>query len=81
MPVNIAINGHVTKIGERIQVLIGAQQHIAAVATITAVRSAKGDVFFAPETETTTAAITGFDLDCHLVNKFHQPLPATCPQR
>jgi hypothetical protein len=59
------------KIEEGLFDTCGFDYYITALAPVSTVRTAFGHVFFAPETDTTTAAVTGPDVDSDLVNKTH----------
>ncbi len=59
------------EIDQRVDAAVGFQQHAAAVAAVTAVRSAHGNVFLAPETDTAIAAVTGTHIDFRLIYEFH----------
>jgi hypothetical protein len=48
-----------------------SDDHIAAPAAVAAVRSAAGDVFFAPKADTSAPAIAGLDGNNRIINKFH----------
>ena len=41
------------------------------VAAVAAIRSAKGNVFFTPETDAAVAAVAGFNPDNDFINKLH----------
>jgi hypothetical protein len=49
----------------------GFDYHITAFAPVSTVRTAFGHVFFATKTYTTTASVTGTDVDFDLVDKTH----------
>jgi hypothetical protein len=59
------------KIEEGLLDTCGFDYHITAFAPVSAVRTAFGHVFFATKTDTTTAAVTGPDVDFDLVDKTH----------
>ena len=59
------------KIEEGLFYTSGFDYHITALAPISTIRTAFGDVFFAAKTHTTTAAVTGPDVDFDLVDKTH----------
>jgi len=59
------------KIEESLFCQCGFDYHITALATVSAVWTTFGYVFFAAETDTTIAAIAGPDVDFDLVNKTH----------
>jgi len=63
----------VAKVHERIEIRIGNQHHISAIAPITAVRSTAGNVLLAPKAHATAAAIACFHTDIDLVDEFHLP--------
>jgi hypothetical protein len=48
---------------------LGAQRYAAAVASITARRTAVRDILFAPKSHAAVAAIAAFYFDCCFVNK------------
>ena len=57
-------------IGERQQILRGLDDNAAAVAAVAAVGAAFGDKLFAAEADAAVAAVTGFDMDPHEIDKF-----------
>jgi hypothetical protein len=61
-------------VGEGIQFRIRDQVDAAAVAAVAAVGTAEGNVFLPPETDTTVAAIAGFNPDEDFIDKFHDAL-------
>jgi hypothetical protein len=58
-----------TEVQQRIVMLAGDQDHIAALASVAAAGPAARDKFFAPEREAAVAAVAGFDGDYNLINK------------
>jgi hypothetical protein len=59
------------KIEEGLFDTCGFDYHITALAPISTVRTSFGHVFFTTKTNTTSAAVTGPDVDFDLVNKTH----------
>jgi len=59
------------KIKEGLFDTCGFDYHITAFAPVSTVRTAFGHVFFATKADTTTAAVTGTDVDFDLVDKTH----------
>ena len=57
-------------IGKRQQILSGLDDDAAAVAAVAAVGSAFGNELFASETDAAVAAMAGFDVDPHEIDKF-----------
>jgi len=64
-----------TEVKERVVVLAGDQDHIAAAAAVAAAGSAARNEFFAPEGEAAVAAVAGFDGDYDLINKHGNTAP------
>jgi len=60
-----------TKISQSIEALISDQIDTAPIATISAIGSTSGDIFFAPKTDTAIAAIARLDPNGCLIYKFH----------
>jgi hypothetical protein len=56
-------------VGQVVNALDGADHNIAAVPTISAVRTSAGYVFFSAETQTAIAALSRFDFDFNAVDK------------
>ena len=54
---------------QRVVVLAGDQDHVAAVAAVAAAGTAAGNEFLAPERKTAVAAVAGFDGDYDFVDK------------
>jgi hypothetical protein len=61
----------IPKVDQSVEVGAGHQVDAPAITAIAAVRPAKRDVFFAPETYAAITAVPGFDSDFRFINKFH----------
>jgi hypothetical protein len=60
-----------TKVDQGIDGTVCFQINTAAITTITAIRPAEGNIFLAPETDCTVAAIAGTDFYGRFIDKFH----------
>jgi hypothetical protein len=58
---------------QRSDIVVGDQPHVAAFATVAAVRAAQGDVGLTPERNCARAAVTRLHMDLALVNKHLWP--------
>jgi len=61
-------------INQRIERARGDNPNITALAAIAAIRPAKGDIFLTPKRDASASAISGFDEDFCLIEKFHDGL-------
>ena len=56
---------------QRVEAAVGFQIDMPAASAITAIGSAKGNIFLTPERDAPTAARSGFHVDFGLVEEFH----------
>src|SRR6185295_2209781 len=73
-PVLAASGAQVPRVGQIEQggePRVDGQDDVTAVAAITAVRAAAGDVLLAPEADAAPPAVAGFDPDSHFVHEPH----------
>jgi hypothetical protein len=61
----------VAEVDQRIQVMFGNENDIAALAAIAAVRATEFDKLLPPESDHTIATVTGAQVDLSLVEEFH----------
>src|SRR5690606_14942015 len=62
----------VAEVHEGVEVLVGQQPDVAALAAVAAVRAAEGDELLAPETDAAVPAVAGDDGDFGFVDEFHK---------
>ena len=65
----------VAEVHQRGEVVVHAQDDIAALAAVAAIRAARGDIFFAVEGNGTIAAVTGLHRNLDFINK-HRDSPS-----
>ena len=53
----------------------GFDNHVTALAAVSAIRASLGHKFLTPKTDAALAAAAGFDINFRFVNKFHRSLP------
>ena len=61
----------IAEVDERVETFDRKEDYVAAFAAIAAVWAAILDIFFAPETDSARAALTGADIDFGLIEKMH----------
>ena len=68
------------EINQCVDVLIGNQVDTAAAATVAAIGTAPGNIFFTPETDTAGPAVAGPDVNDCFVDEFHGELERSIVQ-
>ena len=68
------------EIDQRVQAAVGYKEDMAAIAAITAVRTALRDELLTAKTDTAVPAVAGLDLDNRLIDKLHRlfAIPSLC---
>ena len=61
-----------TVIDQGVQVFIGNQIDIAAIATVSAIRTTVGNIQLPAKTDTTVTTVTGIDSNLDFINKLHR---------